>query len=160
MWLWIKCSRYSSVCILLWWALSFPDSRWADPVRHTACHKTKRISGQKLLSNSALTFHGTWSVFLYQILFHSVLVHVILSRTVFKPSYSLFTTFIMSHLCFFIHFFSLSVHMHLCSHVSFCKLKEQYLILTHVRAVMHSQAPVPTVTYDIFSTGIPDCLNT
>lgn len=33
-------------------------------------------------------------------------------------------------------------------------------ILTHVKAVMHSQAPVPTVAYGILSAGIPDCLNT
>lgn len=29
------------MCILLWWALSFPDIQWAYPVRHTACHKTR-----------------------------------------------------------------------------------------------------------------------
>lgn len=40
--MWIKRSRYSSVCILLWWAFSFPDFQWAYPVRHTACHKTKK----------------------------------------------------------------------------------------------------------------------
>lgn len=31
--------------------------------------------------------------------------------------------------------------------------------LTHVKAVIHSQAPVPIVTYGILSVGIPDWWN-
>lgn len=32
---WTECSRCSSACTLPWWALSFPNIQWANPVRHT-----------------------------------------------------------------------------------------------------------------------------
>lgn len=32
---WTECSRCSSACTLPWWALSFPNFQWANPVRHT-----------------------------------------------------------------------------------------------------------------------------
>lgn len=143
MWLWTKCSRRSLVCILQWWALSFPDIQWACPARHTACHKTYCKARH---TNASFEFHS------------EPFTAVISSPPCFRMWWGFEA---MSGKRYVRDLTVLQLCVYLYLSVRWDSLHQNQVVkvvLTHVKAVMHSQAPVPTVTYGILSMGIPDCL--